>query len=157
MGRGELIMGAALGLLGLFWALVSLKLKYMSEFAPGSGFLPFWLGVALVVLSILFIIGRLRKGALNHAHTGDDSNGDSLTPISGRPVAIALGLIVCVGVIDYVGFIAAVTVYLVYLTRLIERESWLASLSVSAGATVVLYLIFHSWLGVPLPRGPWGF
>jgi hypothetical protein len=146
-------MGVAFGLLGLFWVLVSLDLKYMSEFAPGSGFLPFWLGVILIVLSVLFVASRLRRGSPSR----QQADSDTLAPISGRPVAIALGLFVCVAVIDYVGSIVAVTLYLIYLTRAVERESWIAAVGVSAGTALILYLIFHSWLGVPLPRGPWGF
>ena len=151
MLRGELITGAFFGLLGVFWIIGALNLPYMSGFAPGSGFLPLWLGIALVALSSIFILGRLRTARIT------DSHSTEILPLQSRPVLIVLGLIVCIGMMETVGFVVAITAYLLYLTRWVERESWLASLGVSIGAALALHLIFRTWLSVPLPRGPWGF
>ena len=74
-----------------------------------------------------------------------------------KVVAVVLGLIVCVAVIEPLGFVVAVGAYLLFLLRIVEKEPWRTSLGVAAGAVGVLYALFHVWLHVPLPKGPWGF
>jgi hypothetical protein len=38
----------------------------------------------------------------------------------------------------------------------VERLPVPASLLVAAATTAALILLFRTWLGVPLPKGPWG-
>lgn len=145
-GRGEAVMGALFGVLGAAWIVGALDLTYMGDFAPGSGFLPFWLGIALVGLSALFVWRKLR------------SPGEA-APAGGwrKTAAIAGGLAVCVGVIEALGFVVSVAAYLVFLTRFVEREPWRPALGVSLGTVAALFAVFRLWLSVPLPKGPWGF
>ncbi len=72
-------------------------------------------------------------------------------------MAVTLGLIVCVAVIETLGFVVAVAAYLLFLLRGVEKESWRTSLGVSVGTIAVLFGLFRVWLQVPLPKGPWGF
>ena len=68
-----------------------------------------------------------------------------------------LGLVACVAVIEWAGFVVAVGLYLLYLLRFVEREPWPTSLGVAVVVVAVLFAIFRLWLKVPLPKGPWGF
>jgi putative tricarboxylic transport membrane protein len=153
VNRGEIVMGAAMALLGLGWLLLALDLPYMGEFAPGSGFLPIWLSGALLVLAVAFVIKRLRAGAWSN--TAVDPYAPPL--LWQRPAAIAAGLSVCVAVIESLGFCVTVTLYLAFLLRVIERRTWTVTLGVSVGTAGVLWALFGAWLHVPLPKGPWGF
>lgn len=144
--RGELVGGALCAAFGGVWIATALGLPYMGDFAPGSGFLPLWLGVCLVGLSAVHVLSCLRTRA-PHLPTGH-----------GRKVlAVALGLVVCVAVIEPLGFVVAVGAYLLFLLRVVEKESWPTSLGVTFGAIAVLFGLFRVWLQVPLPKGPWGF
>lgn len=152
MVNGERIFGAAFGLLGVLWAVKARELTYMGEYAPGSGFLPFWLGISLAALAGIFLFTTRKKPA--------PSGGEGVAlPVAawGKTASIMLGLFVCVGVLDWVGFVLSVAAYLLYIVKFIERRSWVAGLGVSIGTTLTLFLIFRGWLGVPLPEGPWGF
>jgi hypothetical protein len=152
MANGERILGAAFGLLGLAWVVMALDLTYMGDFAPGSGFLPLWLGIALVTLSGIFLATTWKKPP--------PAGGDLRPRPSGaraRTAFISVGLFVCVGMLDLAGFAVSVAAYLFYLVKIVERHSLLAALCVSIGATLSLILIFRTWLGVPFPEGPWGF
>ena len=60
MAWGERILAAAIGLFGLVWIVQASKLSYWGEFAPGSGFLPLWLGIALVALVVIFLVQSFR-------------------------------------------------------------------------------------------------
>jgi hypothetical protein len=145
-GRGDLAGGVLCAAFGALWIGSALGLPYMGDYAPGSGFLPLWLGVCLVALSLIHILACLRTRTLS-------------APIRNlRKVAsVAAGLGACVAVIDPLGFVVAVGAYLVFLLRGVERESWRTSLAMSAGTVAVLFAVFRLWLKVPLPKGPWGF
>lgn len=144
--RGELVAGGVCLLFGMLWIGSALDLPYMGEYAPASGFLPLWLGIGLVVLSGVHLVSCLRgqapEGSAGHRR---------------KVLAVALGLVVCVAVIERLGFVVAVGAYLLFLLRTVEEESWATSLGVSVGAIAALFGLFRVWLQVPLPKGPWGF
>ena len=144
--RGEVAVGLVCGLFAVLWIATALGLPYMGDYAPGSGFLPLWLGVCLLGLSIFQIVASLRA------------------PVASAPpgqlrkvVAVVLGLLVCVAVIERVGFVVAVGLYLLFLLRGVEKEPWRTSLGLSVAVVAVLFGLFRLWLKVPLPKGPWGF
>ena len=144
--RGEVVVGFVCGLFAVLWIATALGLPYMGDYAPGSGFLPLWLGVCLLALSAMQVMTSLRTAA-------------TVVP-AGRwrkVVAVFLGLVVCAAVIEVAGFVVAVGAYLLYLLRGVEREPWRTSVAVTVVVVAVLFAIFRLWLKVPLPKGPWGF
>jgi putative tricarboxylic transport membrane protein len=144
MSRGERIFSILLGLFGLLWLVKSFGLKYSEDSVPGSGFLPFWLGLLMVALIVVDLWARRTTTAEAPGRFG-------------RVMAIAAGLAVTVALIEPLGFTVPIAAYLLFLLRIVERQSWLASVGVAVGTSGVLLLIFRIWLSVPLPRGPWGF
>lgn len=149
---GERILAGAFGLFGIVWIVQSLGLRYWSDFAPGSGFFPLWLGIILTSLVALFLILSFRE----HARAG--SSPTSTAPIHiKRIAAIIIGLIVCIGLIEDIGYGVALAGYIIYLLGYVERRPLVETIGVSLGTTIALYAIFRLWLGVPLPQGPWGF
>jgi hypothetical protein len=150
MRRGEIIIGFGLALLGVFWTLKSLELSYMGRFSPGSGFLPFWIGLCLTMFSACLLFARFRAAG------GMDTMEVIASGEWRKPLVIAVGLAVCVLIIDLVGFLVAVSLYLCFLLKFVEHRSWTTTLSVGVGATVVMFFLFRSWLGVPLPLGFFG-
>ena len=146
MHQGERIFAVFLGVFGLIWIWKSTELPYLDYYAPGSGFLPLWLGVILVALVALFL--WISRGA---------QTLDALPSNPRRLWSIAGGLAVTVALIEPLGFSVPVTAYLLFLLRRVEAVSWRTSILVSLGTSIVLFCVFRLWLSVPLPRGPWGF
>ena len=144
--RGEIVAGVLCALFAVLWIATALGLPYLGDYAPGSGFLPLWLGVGLLALSLIHVVSSARNPVA--------------APTAGhwrKVVAVALGLIICVAVIERLGFVLAVGAYLLFLLRAVEKEPWRTSLAVSVGTIAVLFALFRVWLHVPLPKGPWGF
>lgn len=61
MRLADLIGGVVVLILGLAVVFFSLQLTYYSEYGPGPGFLPLWLGVVLIGCAIFVIINVLKK------------------------------------------------------------------------------------------------
>lgn len=157
MPWGERIFVGAIGAVGLFWMSQALRLPYWQEYAPGSGFLPLWLSIVLIALVALLAAQKYVRRIAGVADEVTDQAPPTGAPRHRRVLAIALGLLACVLVLEYVGFVLAVGGYLIFLLGLVERRGAAQTALVAGGTTLTLFLLFHTWLGVPLPAGPWGF
>ena len=60
-------------------------------------------------------------------------------------------LAAAVAALPFAGFAISVFALLLFLYALIERLPWVPATIVSAATTAALYLVFKTWLGVPLP------
>ncbi|VTU39536.1 Tripartite tricarboxylate transporter TctB family protein [Variovorax sp. PBL-H6] len=145
MQRGERIFAAVIGVFGLLWIWKSTELTYLDYYAPGPGFLPLWLGALLVVLVLVFF----------WSHRGTEAPASPHHPA--RWWSIVIGLAVTVGLVEPLGFMVPVALYLLFLLKRVEQLPWRLSLLVAAGTSLAIFGVFHLWLSVPLPRGPWGF
>jgi hypothetical protein len=150
MPLGERVFAGIIGLLGLFWIYQASRLTYWDGFAPGTGFLPLWLAVALVALVALLLLTQGARPA--PAPAPPQAPGRHR-----RAVAIMAGLAVSAVVLEFAGFVVTIGGYLLYLLAFVERRGPAQTGLVAGGTTLALFLIFHTWLGVPLPKGPWGF
>lgn len=55
--------------------------------------------------------------------------------------------------INYLGFILVTLLFLPSLMRLLGTKDWRLLSILPVGVTVTLYLLFVTWLGIPLPKG----
>jgi putative tricarboxylic transport membrane protein len=70
---------------------------------------------------------------------------------------VVFGLATIAITLPLIGFIAAGLLTMMILMRTVERASWLQSVALAAGSVAVVTGLFGHLLGMPLPRGPWGF
>jgi len=152
MITGERIFAALIGLFGLVWISQSLRLRYWGDFAPESGFLPFWLGVALVLIVAVFLAVSIRSPAAAPAE-----DPDAAPPAIGRVAAVVGGLLVAVALFEDLGFVVSVGAYLAFLIGVVERRPPGETAIATLGTVGAIHFIFRVWLQVPLPAGPWGF
>jgi putative tricarboxylic transport membrane protein len=132
---------------GAGYALTALRsYTYWGAHGPGSGFFPFWLGLALAVLSLLFLVSAIRQpdaGAswLPHGH--------GLVRLLVVVGASTLFLVL----LPVLGMTLATALFLVGLLRFLEGHSWLISLGVAVATSLGNWAIFSWWLQVPFPVG----
>jgi len=148
MTRSDRWIGSLFFLFGLFVVWQASKLEFASSYGAGSGFFPYWLGIAIVVLAVLVIVAAWRKSSGADATTAPH--------LSKQKIAAYLALLAFVFTVESVGFILAFTCLSAFLLKL-EGESWLRALSVSITSGIAFYLFFVRLLSVTLPRGPLGF
>jgi hypothetical protein len=145
--RGELALCSIFIATGIFWVAVAAGLPMWDGFAPATGFLPLVYGILLAVLGIAATVADVLSAT---------AGGEAKSPV-GRPLMILLALAAGVAGIESAGFFASMFLAMLFLFRVAERLPVVASLAASAGAALVLTLVFRTWLGVPFPAGPWGF
>jgi hypothetical protein len=143
---GEVGPGLLLVAAGAFWIVHAIRLPLWEGFAPATGFLPLIYGALLVLLA---------AAALLFEAKGAEPEGEA-HPV-GRPLVVIATLAAGIAGIEPAGFAAAIFLMLLFLFKVVERLPLPGSLLAAGGTTAVLVLAFRVWLGIPLPKGPWGF
>jgi hypothetical protein len=144
--KGELLLALIFAATGGLWIAVSLGLPLWQGFAPESGFLPLVYGGLLTGLSLIILADLVLGGGVN----GPQEN-------LRKPLLLLAALTAAVAGLEVAGFSASIFLLLMVLYAVIERLPLLTSTVVSAATTGALYLIFKTWLSVPLPTGLIGF
>lgn len=133
-------------LVGILSLLGSLQIPYWSEFGPGSGFMPFWLAIAMILVSGFSIYKPGKSVEV------EMPSGDNLIQL-----LIYVALVVVTIVITMVlGLVIALGIFALLEVRVIHRYAWWGSVTAALGVMVVVYLLFGVWLNVPLPTGIFG-
>lgn len=139
VAKGELALALVFVALGGLWVAKALRMSLWDGFAPDSGFLPLIYGFLLAGLALAVVARLVLAGA--PAAEGDVR----------KPLLVLAVLIAAVSALPFAGFALSVFLLLAFLYAVVERLPVVTSLVVSAAITGGLYLVFKTWLGVPLP------
>jgi putative tricarboxylic transport membrane protein len=138
--------------LAVFVCLISVPIGIGSFRAPGPGFLPFWAGVALGILSIAVVTtGTLKKneaGGISQLWKGLAWR---------KATAVMLCLFLYTVLMDRIGYLLATSGLLSFLFCLTKRERIWMKIGGALVTAVLSYLVFGVWLEVQLPKGIFGF
>jgi len=142
-------------LLNLFWILLgsgaawhAWTLGLRGPSGPESGLFPFIASCAIAALGLALMLARGSRV----------TRPDWPDAISGlRAVGVAIGIALMAFGMDRIGFVAAAAIAMPVLLRTIDRASWLETALLTTGSIAAIVLIFGRLLGMPLPRGPWGW
>ena len=151
MRLADQIAGAGLLLLGVAFSGMALwKYTYWGPTGPGSGFLPFWLGLTMAVLAAGLLVGARRAREPGARWLPEGAGLHRLVAVLG----VTAGL---VALLKVIGMAVGTVLFLVAILRLVEGIAWRSTLAIAIGAAVFNYLVFTYWLRVPFPVGVLGF
>jgi hypothetical protein len=146
--RRTLEIGTA-ATLGLFaGAVIAGSLQLETGWAatgPQSGYVPLRLGVLLLVVSALLLLQAVRGPAGEPFATREQL---------GRSLSLLLPTIVMAVGMAFLGVYLTGAVYLAYMARTHGHFSWTRAIALGVVATVLFFLTFEIWFGVPLAKGP---
>ena len=132
----------ALGITASGW---DLELGATSE--PGSGFMIFWVGVLMTVLSLVVLLSALQQ----------PSGGGLAALWAGlswwKVPYVVLLLVLYAWLLPTLGFPLVTVLLLLVLFRTIEPQSWTVAVIGALVSAAVAYLVFDRWLGTQLPVG----
>jgi len=148
--RADQVGGLLLLVFAVWFSVGALDFPYWAPTGPGSGFLPFWLGVALGILALLLVVQTSRAGTPGPAWL---PAGPGLR----RLLVVVGATVVLVTLLPVLGMTLGAALFLVGILRFLEAYSWLATVAIAVGTAVANYLVFTYWLRVPFPVGVLGF
>jgi len=130
----------------------STRLPYGNVHNPGPGFLPFWLGVVMGLLSIALLI----KTTFQTERVKMIRELFAKKIRWGKVFYVLAGLILYAFLMDYLGFLLITFLFIAFLTRFIDPQSWKKVIGWALVGSVGSYLIFEVWMKLRLPKGFFG-
>ena len=141
-------------LAALFWLAVAFgvtaagwRLRLGTLTDPGSGFMIFWVGVAMTALSLAALVAALRNPDRSALASLWEGARWRYVPY----VAVLLALYAWT--LPLFGFPLVTVLLLLVLFKTIEPMSWTGATAGAAISTGIAYLVFARWLGTQLPLG----
>ena len=144
MRFADLIGGVAVLLLGLAVVFFSSQMEYYSEFGPGPGFLPLWVGVVLVGCAIFVIINVLKK---------HDKIGTFFKPRTKLGLRVLIIIFITFLFLPFLGFSIGLALFVGITMRIMGKHGWVSCSLTAVVTAICIHLIFISWLTIPLPQG----
>jgi len=140
----------------LFWLAIGIGIccgAYELELGtlrdPGSGFMFFWAGFLMAVLSLGVFIQAMRKKGIP-----GELKKVLWTEIRWKKIVIVLAVLFLYAYFfTILGFILSTILLLIFLFKAVEPQSWTKAILGAIISTLAAYSLFHLWLGSQLPRG----
>jgi putative tricarboxylic transport membrane protein len=150
----EKITGIFLFALGLGVFLKSLTYPLGTLRKPGGGLFPLAASVLLTGLAALLTIQAFRR------KEGDEEPRAAFFPEKDAPRKILLGFAGLLGyryLLPVIGFAPSTGVFIFFLSRILGKAGWGASIGFAVLTAVAAYYLFQVWLKIPMPRPIFGF
>jgi len=138
---GDFWGGIFFALLGIGAAIMSYGYDIGNITAPEPGFFPFVCGIAMFVLSAIFII---------HTVMGLGEKAEGFGDLR-RPATLIMGLVAYTLLLGVIGYAVATTLVSVLILRTMGTKSWWQVLAVALFMSLGSYFLFDRLLDVPLP------
>lgn len=134
--------------LGLAAAAYSRSIGLVGPSGPESGLFPLIAGLLIAAAGFVLLI--------RPAHRARDPQWAGGAALA-RVIGVCAGLAVMAFAMDYLGFAVTSALTMIVLLRTVDRGSWLWSIVFATGSVLFVVWLFGHLLGMPLPRGPWGW
>ena len=144
MRLADLNGGAVVLILGLAVIYFSSQLEYYSEYGPGPGFLPLWVGIIIAGCAIYVIIDVLKK---------HDKIGTFFKPRTKLGLHVLIIIFITFLLLPLLGFSIGLALFVGITMRIMGKHRWVSCSLTAVVTAICIHLIFISWLTIPLPQG----
>jgi phosphatidylserine synthase len=146
MKKTDRIQSLIWGLFGFYITFEGVQLKLGTPRAPKPGFLIFWMGVIILILSAAFFLQSFSTA-------GEEKKARWKGLQWPKGISLMLALFLYVGVFHWLGFILSTFFLLLFLFKGLEPQRWSTALLLSALTITVCYLVFSVFLELQFPPG----
>ena len=146
--RVEIVFAILFLVFGIVVILGSRDLPYMGEYGPGAAFLPIYLGIGIILLSLALLVRFIFIRRYREE--------DFLLPsrnAARQIVLVMLGLFGFVFLADKVGFLLCIGLLFFFILYFVEQRRWKFSLAISLISFILFWVIFELGLKLRLPPG----
>ena len=151
MKRADLIASAVLAAISVYIMIKSTELRigWIEGEGPGGGAFSFWLGLAMLICSVLIFARNLLKlsseGKSREIFV-DSEAARLILIVSGSLAAMIL-------VMQVLGVYVSVPLFLMFYLRYLGKHSWRKTLTISLATPVLTFILFEKLLLILLPKG----
>ena len=123
---------------------MSLKLGFGTLKKPGTGLVPLWAGLIILVSAVVMVFsgGKTKAG-------GASFNKRELVTYT-LMTLVFIGWIVTM---PFLGYIVGTFLCAICFSKIMGLSGWLRPFCLASGTTLFCYLLFDVWLYMDLPRG----
>jgi putative tricarboxylic transport membrane protein len=153
VGKADRISGAFWFVFGVFVTLESYRMGLGTLRRPGPGFLFFWAGILMAILSLIVLArawAERRRVALPSKAIFGTIDFLKIALVSASVFLYAFFM-------ERLGFIPVTLILLLFLLGAVERKGVAFTVLFSIAVTAAAYLIFEVLLHSQLPKGFLGF
>ena len=119
------------------------------ELTLGAAFLPMWLSIIMIILSILLFLKSILIGDTRTEPRLVFPVGKGLK----RNLAIFIGLLGYILLFESIGFLMATFLFLCFAMLSLEKTRYVSAILMSITVTCGLYILFQLILNIDLPSG----
>lgn len=151
MKRADLIASAVLAVLSVYIMIKSTELRigWIKGEGPGGGAFSFWLGLGMLVCSILIFARnylKLSSEGQSREVFVDSEVARLILIVSGSLAAMIL-------VIHVFGVYVSIPLFMMFYMRYLGKHSWRKVLTISLATPVFTFILFEKLLLILLPKG----
>ncbi len=147
MKKTDRIQSLIWGLFGLYIVFMGVQLKLGTPRAPKPGFLIFWMGIIILILSAAFFLQSF--SAAREKEEKIRWKGMQWP----KGIKVMLVLFLYAAVFHWLGFILSTFFLLLFLFKGLEPQRWGIALLLSALTVMICYLVFAVFLELQFPPG----
>jgi len=148
MGKADRFSGCFWFLFCLFIIYQSYKLGLGTIYQPGPGFLFFWTGIVVAILSVVVVF---RSFGAQPAEEVKEAPAGKRTVT--KVVLVLTALFLYAVLMEWLGFLIVTLLLFIFLLGVIEKKKWWFVILVSLAVTLLAYLVFETGLQSQLPKG----
>jgi putative tricarboxylic transport membrane protein len=156
MRRPTQIFSAVLFMFAAFFVREAIDLVYYTQFGPGPGFFPFWLGIIMMALSAYLAFQATFRPTEKMPDDFFASRAGYL-----RAGACVLAFLWGILMMDVIGFRLTMLVFFLFLLLVLGRLHGIRGAVTTVGVSLIgswgSFWLFDTMLRVPLPRGMLGY
>jgi putative tricarboxylic transport membrane protein len=137
------LVGLALSIF-VVWAGYALKLGTIND--PGSGYVMFYAGLLMIVLSLIILYGAIKDGGPTFLSLWRDV-------LWTKPMMVIALLIAFTFLFEPLGFLVSTTLLLIFLLRVIDPVPWRRAIPIAVLVPFVCWYVLDKLLLIQLPSG----
>jgi len=160
--HGNMILGAVSIVVGIVILVLTRMqgLGFLKNGMPGPGMFPTLCAIAVVVCGGLLIMevttAEAKAKKKGEADAEAEENLINVGELHNLLAFLILGLMILF-LSEYIGLLTCLFLSIVLYIKVQGKDSWVKAIVLGLGASIFLYLVFVTFLSVPLPKGPFGF
>lgn len=113
---------------------------------PQAGYFPFYIGLLICLCSaVVFVQGLLK-------FKSDQSIFVTYEQLKQVLVILLPSTLYVIGV-GWIGIYVSSALFIVLFMKFVGHYSWLRSVAVGAGVSIISFVLFEIWFKIPLPKG----